>query len=352
MLHFRHFRILLSFALSFGAAYPATVWTEQPGNPIIRIGQAIPNYLWNDPTVIKDGSGYRMWLSGGDLTHSAPLPVGVYSATAANEVNWNINPTPCLSPDPNPTRWDGLRIETPSVVKVNNVYHMYYSGTNAVNLQQNIYSIGHATSVDGYTWVKDPANPIITGQFSNRMRWAYQGVGEPGVVYNPADRTFYLYYTGMKYSSSDPSLGLIGVLLSKSRDGSRFTPVLDSTGDRALVLTRDVPGATSGSWFGYTGPSAYISPTDGKFHLFTVFLVAPGGPSNGRHVALAHSTSSDGLHYTVIEDQIYTAGQGDWKDQNVRSPSPLEDNGTLKLWFAGDTYIPYFASGIGFASVR
>jgi hypothetical protein len=343
--------LVLSFAFSVLSAGAGTsVWTEQPGNPVIRIGQAIPNTLWNDPTVVKEGTGYRMWLSGGDLTDLNHIVVKVYSASSSDGLNWFINQVPCISPDMDPAKWDGLRIETPSVVKVNNVYHMYYSGTNQINAQQNIYSIGHAVSTDGQTWTKDPANPIVTGQTTNRLRWAYQGVGEPGVVYNPADHTFYLYYAGMKYLSSDPTLGQTGVLLSKSRDGSKFTPVLDWTGDRALVLSRNVPGAIPGSLFGYTGPSGYISPTDGKFHLFCVFLVAPGSASNARQVALAHATSPDGLHFTVIEDQVFVAGQGDWKDQNVRSPSPLEDNGIIKLWFAGDTYIPYFGSGIGFAS--
>jgi hypothetical protein len=106
-----------------------------------------------------------------------------------------------------------------------------------------------------------------------------------------------------------------------------------------------IPYATTGSWFGYTAPSAYISPTDHLFHLFSVFLVSQGGPNNARQVAIAHSTSSDGLNYQVVQEQIFIGGQGDWKDQNVRSPSPMEDNGQIKFWFAGDSYIPYFSSG-------
>jgi hypothetical protein len=343
--------IFLSLTVAGGVTCSAaSIWTEYSGNAIIKIGEAIPNMLWNDPTVIQDVSGNRMWLSGGSLTNLQNIEVSVYSATPNSDTSWNINPTPCVSPDPDPAKWDGLRIETPSVVKVNNVYHMYYSGTNTVSLQQNIYSIGHATSLDGLTWTKDPANPIVTGQSTNSHRWAYQGVGEPGVVYNPANKTFYLYYTGMKYSSSNPTLGLVGVLLSKSADGTHFTPVLDSTGDRALILTENIPGAINGSWFGYTAPAGYISPTDHLFHLFVALLVAPGSPNNAREVAIAHATSPDGLNYQVIEPQILVAGQGDWDNQNVRSPSPMEEDGIIKLWFAGDTYIPVFASGIGFAS--
>ena len=170
----------------------------------------------------------------------------------------------------NPSRWDGLRIETPSVVKVGQTYHMYYSGTNTANATAGTYQIGHATSTDGTNWTKDPDNPVVKGQVTNSFQWGYQGVGEPGIVYNPANKTYYLYYSGMKYDSSNPTLGLAGILLSTSKDGSKFSPVLDHTGQRELILTRNIPGAPSGSWFGYSSPGAYID-SSGKFPLVLLF---------------------------------------------------------------------------------
>jgi hypothetical protein len=52
----------------------------------------------------------------------------------------------------------------------------------------------------------------------------------------------------------------------------------------------------------------------------------------------------------VIEDPVFEAGKGDWKDQQVRSPSVIEDGGKLRMWFAGESRKPFYRAGIGFAS--
>src|SRR3989344_3697794 len=226
-----------------------------------------------------------MWLSGGDPTVS-PISARVYEATSADGINWNINKNPQLSPSTNPADWDSLRIETPSVIKVGNTYHLYYSGCDANCQEDGVYSIGHATSTDGIAWAKDPANPVVAAQ-ADPSQWGSYGSAEPGIVYNPKDGKFYLYYVGMKFDSN-PSIGHIGILLSTSSDGSSFSPFADSQGNRRLILTQNIDNAIGGSWFGYTNPMAFISAS-GQFHLFYSSIVAPGGPSTGRTVAIRHA---------------------------------------------------------------
>src|SRR5690606_36740034 len=85
-----------------------------------------------------------------------------------------------------------------------------------------------------------------------RTAWGYRGVGEPGVIYDEDGKTFYLYYTSMRFSPKEPSIGHIGILLATSKDGSRFTRVTDESGQSKLILTRDIPNATKGAWFGYS----------------------------------------------------------------------------------------------------
>ena len=129
-------------------------------------------------------------------------------------------------------------------------------------------------------------------QRTDKFQWGYTGASEPGVVYNPKDKTFYLYYAGMRYSKAEATIGNIGILLAQSKDGSRFTYYTYDNG-RALILTRNVENAIKGAWFGYSTPSAIIA-SDGQFHLFTAFIVAPGGPATARHVVIAHAVSNDG----------------------------------------------------------
>jgi len=323
-----------------------SAWRES--GQVIKQGDAIPAMVWNDPSVLKDGNTYRMWLSGGDPRNLKRIVVQVYAASSSDGKSWKIDRNPVLPVNPDPRQWDSLRIETPSVVKVEGIYHMYYSGADENNAKKGIFAIGHATSSDGVIWKRDPANPVVRDQRTDKFQWGYTGAGEPGVVYNPKDKTFYLYYAGMRYSKAEATIGNIGILLAQSKDGSRFTYYTYDNG-RALILTRNVENAIKGAWFGYSTPSAIIA-SDGQFHLFTAFIVAPGGPATARHVVIAHAVSNDGKNFRIEEENIFEAGRGDWKDHQVRSPTVVESDGELKMWFAGETRKPVYGTGIGFAT--
>ena len=332
-----------------GSRNPA--WKEAAANPIITMGRTIPYMLWNDPSVLKEGDGYRMWLSGGDPRNLQRIVVQVYSARSSDGLAWDIDPTPGLSPSEDPRQWDSLRIETPSVVKAEGVYHMYYSGSDEKNAKEAIYAIGHATSRDGTRWTRDPANPVITAHARDKYQWGTWGAVEPAAVYDARSRTFYLYYVSMRHSKAEPTIGHLGVLLAKSKDGSRFTHHVDKSGERALILTRNVENAIPGAWFGYSTPSVFIRGVD-EFHLFCSFLVAPGGPHTARQVALAHAVGRGGTDFEVVEESLFEVGKGDWKDHQVSAPTVIDDDGVLKMWFAGQMREPHFGAGIGYATGR
>jgi len=322
-------------------------WKEDPNDPIIKLGQDVPSMFWNDPSVLKEGNTYRMWLSGGIPKDPKHIVVSVYQATSRDGISWKIDPNPCLEPSGDRHAWDSLRIETPTVIKVNGTYHLYYTGFDEKTALAGTGSVGHATSPDGIHWTKDAANPVIVAQTKNRFEWGTRGTGEPGVVYDPANKTFYLYYVSMRFSKENPEIGNIGILLSTSKDGSHFTPYTDGSGERALILTRPMPDAKSGNWFGYSTPAGLITH-DGKFHLFCAYLVT--SPEGSHHRAIDHAISDDGIHYKVIKQNILVAGTGDWKNDQVRGPTVVETDGHLAMWFAGEARTPHFMWGIGFAS--
>jgi hypothetical protein len=325
----------------------AADWAEI--GPVISMGSTpLPYMVWNDPSVLNDGSDFRMWLSGGDARDLTNIRVDVYQARSADGRSWTLSQQPVLSPGTNADDWDNLRTETPSVVKVGGTYHMYYSGFSQQGAKTGESQIGHATSVDGTNWVKDLGNPILTGQNRDPHRWGYGGVGEPGVIYNANEGTFYLYYTGLRYSPGNPTIGQIGILLATSKDGSYFSPVLDASGQSKLILFQDVPGAIDGAWFGYSTASAFID-SYGRYQLFAAVVIAPEGPSTPQHICLTRAVSTNGVDFTLAEIGIVPAGQGDWKDHQVRAPSALELNGQVLMWFAGEALDPYRAA-IGLVS--
>lgn len=345
--------VLLSGPLSAAPDAPGEIlrFREVGDGPVIRMGDALPNMLWNDPDVIEDDGVFRMYLSGGDPSRGDEVTVRIYQATSRDGVRWNIDPTPVLAPSEDPRAWDSARVEGPTVVKVDGVYHMYYAGTDRAGAAVGIYAIGHATSLDGRTWVKDPANPVLRGQTTQPGRWGYRGVGEPEVVVHPTTGHFYLYYTSMRVAHGRGVQGHIGIMLATSDDGSTFTPVVDREGAPAVLLFRDIPDAIPGSWFGYSTPTVAIRE-NGEVHMICSLLVAPIGPTSARHVSLTYAVSRDGVNFQVAREDFVRAGTGDWKDHQVRSPSLLAVQGKLAVWFAGEALVPHFSAGIGAAVIE
>ncbi len=99
---------------------------------------------------------------------------------------------PILSPGPSGS-WDAGALETMTVVKAGNLYHMYYEGwTQGTNDGLGAIQIGHAVSSDGVHWTKDPANPVLPSGTGND--WDSGGTWDPSVIYE--NGLFKLWYGG------------------------------------------------------------------------------------------------------------------------------------------------------------
>jgi hypothetical protein len=93
--------------------------------------------------------------------------------------------------------WDAGALGTPCVIKVGGIYHMYYEswgklskeGTHA---EYMTLQIGHAVSVDGVHWAKDPSNPVVPRGLEGQ--WDHGGTWDPFVIYE--DGLFKMWYGG------------------------------------------------------------------------------------------------------------------------------------------------------------
>jgi len=89
--------------------------------------------------------------------------------------------------------FDELQAGNPSVLRVGSTYHMYYAGLNTTNHR----NIGHATSSDGVTWVKDAANPVLS---PTSAAWDGVAVHTPCVLYNPSwPQPWKMWYSGREH---------------------------------------------------------------------------------------------------------------------------------------------------------
>lgn len=305
-------------------------WNEYEKNPVIQYGDVQKDILWNDPSVIKEDDVYKMWLSGGE-PFSDQLSVQIYYATSKDGLEWDIDETPVLTPTPG--MWDSRGAETPSVIKVGDTYHMYYTGYNTP-FSEARYSIGHATSKDGIVWTKDSQNPIIAPQ-EDPLKWGFFTTAEPGVVHH--NGTFYLYYASAKSNYPNPGAPF-GIILATSKDGSSFKEV-------GLVHSL-TSSYDSNTYRGYSTPMVYVR--EDMFYMYHTVVYNPDGFES---VAISSAKSSDGKNFTESEVNIFTTRKGDWKDHSVLAPTVLHEDGKVQMWFAGQKSKPgrQFDYGIGYA---
>ncbi|OGU33278.1 MAG: hypothetical protein A2068_11255 [Ignavibacteria bacterium GWB2_35_6b] len=223
-------------------------WFDQPTNPILqKDGSQFDNLGVWQPSIIKEETGYKMWYAGvipgginytfyatsndglnwtkyssqpilfpgangtWDSQHVSPAFVmkesgqyymyyvgwsdqgsdwGVGLATSQDGINWTKRISPVISG----LDWDN-QIVVNSILKINSIYYMYYSGRASTNAT---WKIGLATSADGINWTKHYSNPILESTYT----WENNGVSYPTIILE--DNLYKMIYSG----GSSPAFGL------------------------------------------------------------------------------------------------------------------------------------------------
>jgi len=279
-------------------------WDKHDGNPVLEVGA---DGSWDDqmvghPSVLIDGTTYRMWYAGQDGTHNR-----IGHATSPDGITWTKdaqNPVLDLGPAGS---WDDYTVMFPTVVFNGSMFHMWYDGWDG----GTIYLIGHATSPDGITWTKDTLNNPV-------LDVGPAGSWDDDVLFSPFVRFDDTIYH-MWYSASDHSNVRIGH--ATSPDGITWTkdslnPVLDvGWWDRPRVQSQCVinNGSTYHMWYSGGG-------------LFTW--------------RIGHATSPDGITWTkdTPNNLVLDVGSAEsWDDYHVSLPSVLFDaaTSTYMMWYMG-----------------
>ena len=199
--------------IGYATSTDGIAWEKHPGNPVLDMGES---GTWDDagvtrPTVLFDGTKYRMWYSGGDGSYAR-----IGYATSADGIVWEKYPgNPVLDVGASGT-WDSTYVQCPTVLFDGTMYRMWYVG-----LGPSLYKIGYATSADGIVWEKYPGNPVLDVGASGT--WDDTYVWKSTVLFDGTE--YQMWYTGY-----DGSYGRIGY--ATSADGIAWekhpdNPVLD-----------------------------------------------------------------------------------------------------------------------------
>lgn len=160
-----------------------------PGNP----GEWDGLYI-ESPSVLYDGVSYFMYYSGIDTTYKVRIGV----ATSLDGINWTkYSGNPVIDCD-SIYSWDGLSVATPTVIKRNSQFEMWYCGASYYDILDNnnidTIKIGYATSVNGLNWTKYSTNPIMSTYDNPYNTNEIRGPWAPDVVFRPLENEYYMWY--------------------------------------------------------------------------------------------------------------------------------------------------------------
>jgi predicted GH43/DUF377 family glycosyl hydrolase len=257
-------------------------------------------------TVIYEEGVYKMW--GG-------VPGGIGYGTSVDGRVWEMHPgNPVLVPD----RWyDAYEVANASVVIVDGIYHMWYSGQDMD--QDN--RISHATSENGIDWDKNPANPVMDLGPPDSLD--SHEVMHPFVLYE--EPLFRMWYNGHDGSTQR-------ILQATSLDGVEWA-------------RSSIPALEPGDWDPFLGMMSVLR-YDGSYYMFYT-----GGVVDEEQVdvAIGCATSDDGTAWTrpTPSGPVFTPGApGAWDDSSVIQPVLMTTSAEFVMWYGGSDDGAAFSTGV------
>lgn len=249
------------------------------------------------PSVIKDGTTYKMWFTGlGDNPPATAQSIGY--AESPDGLIWTRPFTTPVFTGQGPPINDRFAID-PTVLKDGAVYRMWYFGYTVVQ-GRRLGDIYYATSTDGITWRRE-----------NRTREGVVlpvlGVGTPGTWDDLEVRpgrvireggTLVMYYSGRSQR------GTVGIGRATSTDGLIWTKspgplIANATNPRSVIRS----GAT------------------------LTMLYSQGG-------RILAASSADGLTWSTGVPVLGPGPSGAWDAETVTDAWGIVDSGVLKVWYS------------------
>ncbi len=262
--------------------------------------------------------GYKIWYSG--FTTSA-IDGNVYIgyATSADGISWQRNTinNPVLEPGVTGL-WDGKWVWYPQILLIDNVYYMYYAGTN-IGYWGTI-EVGLATSTDGITqWTKHSQNPVLS---PSTGMWDGQKV-EASSVKLIGD-SLWMWYSGngsflqMGLATSSPVIPVPVELISFTAKSNGEEVILNwSTATELNNLGFEVQRSSEGKEFLTVG-FVKGSGTSSEQHNYTFY---DRNLNNGKYYYRLKQVDFNGSYeYSDVIEEEWRAFNSYLLEQNYPNP--------------------------------
>ncbi|MBN2412832.1 T9SS type A sorting domain-containing protein [candidate division KSB1 bacterium] len=337
---YKHFRYISFYFLAFLCLSPSHVkgqsqWQKDSGNPVLVPGQQDGVIAFSDPTLWFKDSKLQLWISGsGFLPGDTTAGIRTYYFTSDDGYSWQSAPQNPVFREGAPGTWDSGHTETPAVIYTAGEYRLYYSATpDAMADDGGQLRFGLATSPDGVTWVRNPANPILERGLPSS--WEERQIESPTVL--ETDSLYYMWYNGLDAEWR------IYVGLATSEDGLSwhkypgnpvFSPAPHSDWDSVGVYAPQVRILGDRIVMLYTG----------------IVFDAAGYDYNNARTGVAVST--DGINWSRACDRPVLAGTpGAWDAAGPFTLDWIDTGGQLLMvymsdWKAGIATSPIDPAGV------
>lgn len=277
-----------------------------------------------DPFVFRDDDGkyyfYHVRFPGGNILHVAEL----------DPTTWKIKEGTLKECFRNSQSWEwtnaypaGLVMEGPTVIKIDNLYYLFYSANHYMSTD---YAVGYATAPTPMgPWTKNPDNPIIHRNIVGEM-----GSGHGDVFFDNEGNMRYVYHVHRSNTTVHPRCTRIVTLKVDKSKGEPYNITADP--ETIIYPTMDF-GQRTGKYtcfatlkagtFTFTGKDVqgndviYGTDADGK-------LVAGGDP---------FTCDKEGI-YQIVADIV--RGTVEFTEITALSVRGNIANGDIQIPYAGN----------------
>jgi predicted GH43/DUF377 family glycosyl hydrolase len=321
-------------AIGYATSLDGVTWTKYPSYgplplPVLVHGAAgsADSFSAADPTVLKDGSTWKMWYTGDDSSKKR-----VAYATSSDGITWAKGGKVIAPEDGGVSANIAFGAFAPTVWKTATGFSMLLTGRKLVGGGVFQTKIMGTTSTDGIAWAGP--SPAVNPSGSN-TNFDYSNLNAPELLQDPGAATPYkLYYSGNTIDANGNFHTRVG--LATSNDGNSFGKV---NGSQAGGSVLDV-GALGTAFDGRQASGvAAVTPAGASPKMAGFYWGTRGSDFKPR---LGEVNSADGSAWTKVSvsgangGALFALGNpAAFDNGGERDPAPLDDAGTYYVYFTG-----------------
>lgn len=266
-------------------------WTKL-GNPIYGSKETGSVF---DPLVYMEDSAFVMIVSERKNNTIVQLK-------SSDGIIWNSSIT-LLKPVTG--TWEHIVNRAVVCVK-DSIWHMWYKGQSP-----SVSKIGHATSSNGISFIRDLRNPVLTPTLSQEG----ESVMNPCVIYNEKKDVFQMWYAAGDNYEPD------ALFYAESKDGTTWNK-------REEAILTNYPA--------HKWEKAKVGGCDVKISNDGTYVMYYIGYQNEDVARVCCATSIDGIIWERSDCNLILAPtKKGWDSDAVYKPSYLEYNNKAYLWYNG-----------------